>query len=243
MWLEADADASASSLADVLPLAITDRFGQPDPVAAGVAVLRRTGRQPMAHLARRDAAKAEQVAATALDTLLLMEGVPDTVTLVREFSVRLPHARIGVVGNPFVAGEIDRLHAKAEAGAAFYVAQAGWDDQAYQDLLARGPKITALASVLCVGPRLARALLNGEVPGVTLPESLAHRIGSEGGGEAPIRRLAARIRALATMGFAGVHIAGISRPATARRLLEILGTRVGAGLTRADPAERGKEGE
>ena len=222
MWLETGADASASSLADVLPLAITDRDGEPDPVAAAVAVLGRTGRQPMVHLARRGAGKADDVAAAGLTTLLLMEGVPDTVTLVREFARRLPAARLGVVVNPFVPGEMERLHAKAAAGAMFCVAQAGWDEQAYQALLARGPKIPALASVLCVGPRLAQALLKGEVPGVTLPQGLAAHIESEGGGEAPIRRLAARIRALTAMGFAGVHIAGISRPATARRLLDLL---------------------
>ncbi len=222
MWLEAGAIASASSLADVLPLAITDRDGEPDPVAAAVAVLSRTGRQPMVHLARRGAGKADDVAAAGLTTLLLMEGVPDTVTLVREFASRLPAARLGVVVNPFVPGEMERLHAKADAGASFYVAQAGFEDEPYEDLLRRAPGIPGYASVLCVGPKLARALEKGDIPGVHIPSALASHIESEGGGEAPIRRLAARIRALTAMGFAGVHIAGISRPATARRLLELL---------------------
>jgi 5,10-methylenetetrahydrofolate reductase len=225
MWLEADAEASAwSALAGVLPLALTDREGHPDPVAAGVKVLRRTGIQPLVHLARRTAAVGDAVAAAGLSHLLLMEGVPDTAALVRALAARLPRAGLGVVVNPFVDGEreLERLHAKAEAGATFYVAQAGFDDGVYQGLLERGPKIPALASVLCIGPRLARSLVRGEVPGVHLPADLARRIGNEGGGEAPIRRLAAQIRSLRTMGFAGVHIAGIRRPETARRLLALL---------------------
>jgi hypothetical protein len=217
MWLEADAEASAwSDLAGILPLAITDRPGHPDPVAAGREVLRRTGVQPLVHLAGRDAAKADDVAAAGLTRLLLMEGVPDTVQLVRGFARRLPTARLGVVVNPFVDGEreIARLHAKAAAGATFYVAQAGFDDAVYRDLLRRAPGIPALASVLCIGPRLARALARGEIAGIRPPPGLPT--------DRPIRRLAARIRALRSMGFAGVHIAGIRRPESVRRLLRLL---------------------
>ena len=201
----------SASLVGLMPLALTDRPGHPDAVETAL----RLGTQPLVHVVGR-AHRAEDVIARAasLRNFLLMEGVPDTADLVRLFARRLPAARLGVVVNPFAPGEIDRLHAKAEAGAHFYVAQAGFDDRAYGQLLARGPRITALASALCIGPRLAEAIRRGRIPGVRLPPGIAT--------DQPIRRLAARIRELCAMGFSGVHIAGIRRPESVRRLLALL---------------------
>jgi len=208
--LEADTEVSAS-LSGLMPLALTDREGHPDAVETAL----RLGTQPLVHVVGRLHQRGDLIARAALlRNFLLMEGAPDTVSLVRQFAARLPKARLGVVVNPFLTGELERLHAKVAAGAHFYVAQAGWDDRAYQELLAGGPKIPALASVLCVGPKLARAVARGEIVGVRLPPGLAT--------DHPIERLAERIRTLLTMGFSGVHIAGIRRPETVERLLALL---------------------
>jgi methylenetetrahydrofolate reductase (NADPH) len=122
-----------------------------------------------------------------------------------------------------LAWQYARLRRKVEAGAEFIVAQAGYDPRAW-DELARfcrlgdlGPSL--IGSVLVPDEPLARRIVAGEVPGVTIHPALLERmLAREGRGG--LRVAAAAVAALRGLGYHGALLCG--RPLDPEQIAIIL---------------------
>ncbi len=133
------------------------------------------------------------------------------------------HFVAGCVVSPFKRLESEqvqqylKLRRKAAAGADFIITQMGFDMRKYHearlvtDML--GIKAPLLATVMIPGPRLARILHKGVIPGCTMPARLLAQIESEasdadGGLGARLDRAARMVAMLVGMGYQGIHLSG-----------------------------------
>ncbi len=117
-----------------------------------------------------------------------------------------------------------RLRRKVELGAAFIVAQAGFDPRAW-DELARFCRLERLerpviGTVLVPGAELARRIGAGGLPGVSIPPRLLEKFASPDGG-AGLRLAGAAVAVLRGLGYQGVLLGGRAlAPDEVRLILE-----------------------
>ena len=113
-----------------------------------------------------------------------------------------------------------KLCRKIAAGAQFVITQLGYDAGKFIELRKMqrwlGVEIPVLASVYLLGPRAARAMNRGAIPGVFVPDELLAKILAEWkypkqGLELAIERSARLAAILKGLGYRGVHIGGIHR--------------------------------
>jgi len=104
-----------------------------------------------------------------------------------------------------------KLIRKIRSGARYVVTQLGYDMDRFEELLvflnSRALQVPVLANVFIPGPRVARIMAGGGVPGVVLPESLAEEMERQGK-EQRLMRAAKMVAVLKGMGYAGVHLGG-----------------------------------
>jgi methylenetetrahydrofolate reductase (NADPH) len=113
-----------------------------------------------------------------------------------------------------------KLCRKIAAGAHFIITQLGYDVRKFIELRKVqkwfGLEVPVLASVYLLGPKAARAMNRGAIPGVFVPDELVSKILAEWrhprqGLDLAIERAARLAAILKGLGYRGVHIGGIHR--------------------------------
>ena len=123
-----------------------------------------------------------------------------------------------------------KLCRKVAAGARFIITQLGYDVRKFAELRGMqrwlGLDVPVLASVYLLGPKAARAMNRGAIPGVFVPDELLSRILAEWrsprqGLDQAIERAARLAAILKGLGYRGIHIGGIHRSfKTVARILD-----------------------
>ena len=123
-----------------------------------------------------------------------------------------------------------KLCRKIAAGAHFVITQLGYDVRKFLELRKMqrwlGVEVPVLASVYLLGPKAARAMNRGAIPGVFVPDELLAKILAEWrhpkqGLDLAIERTARLAAILKGLGYRGVHIGGIHRSfKTVARILD-----------------------
>lgn len=149
----------------------------------------------------------------------------DSVNAIRLARALAPGALIAAAVSPFKYREEELLNQylklvkKVRAGADYVVANAGWDMPKFQELAwyrdARGLGFPLVANLFLLTRGLARKLGQGLLPGIPLSGDVLHQVEQEyaepeRGRTACRYRLALQIVGVKRMGYAGVHLSGVS---------------------------------
>jgi methylenetetrahydrofolate reductase (NADPH) len=225
-----------------------------DPIVLGGHVAEASGKMPLVHWAGKgrslsdlesDLDRAQRL---GLSAFLLVTGDPlrrppqdrptdhlDSVTALRAARARGDAVLLAAPVSPFRHGEdgfiSEYLKAgeKIRAGADYLIAQIGWDmerlRETHRSLSEGGHEIPLVAALLFLTPRRYRHIREFGLPGVVVPDELAHRLEEEatlpdGGRAAAFRRLALQVAGVRGTGMAGVHICGLHRYDSVARLLD-----------------------
>ncbi len=144
-----------------------------------------------------------------------------------------PRYLVGVADSPLAEPyDPGRLEAKLDAGAAFVQTQIVYDVKAFatwaEAVRARGihERAALIAGVAPLTSAEQARFVNDHLPGVVVPSEIVDELGSAGP-DAPavgVRIAVEVVRALAaTEGVAGVHVMGLGREASVRRVLDQAG--------------------
>ena len=145
-----------------------------------------------------------------------------------------PRFLVGVAEAPLAEGaDLQRLEAKADAGAEFVQTQMVFDVEAFaawaDRARARGllGRLSVLAGVGVPASAGALRTLAERLPGIVVPDAVLERLEAAGpdeqAGEA-VRIAADLVRRLRRIeGIAGVHVMGLGRPEAVRRVVEAAG--------------------
>jgi len=113
-----------------------------------------------------------------------------------------------------------KLCKKAAAGARFVITQLGYDARKFEELIRvqrwLGIDLPVLGSVYLLGPRAARAMNRGVVPGAIVTDELLKKVLEEWkdpqqGLAMAVERAARLAAVLKGLGYRGIHIGGIHR--------------------------------
>lgn len=123
-----------------------------------------------------------------------------------------------------------KLCKKAAAGARFAITQLGYDARKFEELIRikrwLGLDLPVLGSVYLLGPKAARAMNRGVVPGAVVTDKLLKKVLAEWkdprhGLATAVERSARLAAILKGLGYRGIHIGGIHRSFdTVRRILD-----------------------
>ena len=128
-----------------------------------------------------------------------------------------PQLTIGAVANPGasdLAGEIDNMKRKADAGAEFFQTQAIYDVDAFDQFMNKAkPEKPVLAGIIPIKSVKMAQYMNDKIPGVDIPQGLIDKIDAAGDDKAKVADISIEIagstvRALRDM-TRGVHVMAI----------------------------------
>jgi methylenetetrahydrofolate reductase (NADPH) len=179
---------------------------------------------------------------TVLDLVGLAVGLRDHGRMLNGEQIEgPPRYFVGVADVPLAPGyDFGRLERKVEAGADFVQTQIVFDVDAFgawtDEARRRGllERVFVLAGIAVARSAASARFMREQLPGVAVPDEVIHRLEEAGPrAEAEGVRLAvetvARVKSLRSI--AGVHLMGLGRPETIRRVIE------GAGLLPRPSAE------
>ncbi len=128
-----------------------------------------------------------------------------------------PQLTIGAVANPGasdLAGEIDNMKRKADAGAEFFQTQAIYDVDAFDQFMNKAkPEKPVLAGIIPIKSVKMAQYMNDKIPGVDIPQDLIDKIDAAGDDKAKVADISIEIagstvRALRDL-TRGVHVMAI----------------------------------
>jgi methylenetetrahydrofolate reductase (NADH) len=200
----------------------------------------RDGARVLSSLARLAEAGLENVLCITGDRLKSPVGdrtVPyvDSVDAIQLARRSLPQALIAAAVSPFKYTEEERLNQyfkmtkKHAAGVDYDITQIGWDMEKLDELLRyrhdRGIAGPVLANFMALSAGGARYIHRRAVPGVVVTDDLVALAEHEAqaadkGRGARLDRLALQMVGAARLGYAGVHLSGLSTADDARRVLD-----------------------